>query len=1078
MAERGRLAAPIQRQLAQLKTAKINIEREVMKQPINLQESVIRRMEKLAKERAEEKKKGTIERPIGSDPSYMWGIMRHIKDRVATAPSEDLWKWDLRLFAIRVANKMGFHDLVEQLVTKEGSHDKAMEEIMEQARALKAASSTALHDASWVKISSWSKGRTLGEYVGNEFQDAVLLHVYNIVDKDPLIRSWWDKPGMSEGMKSVARVHAGMEVRKILPRILEELHINIKDIEAGNTQYSLSDVGRGIAAVRDAESRALDGNGNQILGMSNGFAKEYNDFAKLWKGANHPDFDPVTGLMTKRPEGAFLNLVPKSIVDLAVWMKTKQTERLYEMVKAGVFDEKDMYSSVARGYSHKEYQLKPGETEIRGERKRPGRAQLKGDENFELTSKSSDFSDFVWRAGRANLKPIEDGAVTEAKYQEDSYNKLGFIVMLQGLAELNHPEDKDYAAVSYIGKWYKDGKIVPQNTKDAKQFTYDILNKLHMEEMKNAPDLRSKRGDLWEPPYVHSSLAKIINNLYSNDHNSSLKGWNSLNGWFKRYVMYTPVLHSFQLRTAIALTSKNPIGNVAKTFATLLPLPYVEYFDKVDSKAGKAYNEIAKQSIWGGPKFAKMIREKGMNFTTYHTQQYTNDHDDLLLAAKVGLPFINQKRAYRTLYDSTQKLHGLDQTRAQENLDFIMNEGEMSRQAFEGSAGAMTFRAWQAITDDFMAKHAEKKNPISREQAGTLAAKFLSDVVGIYDTGVYGPEGPIHQAIWFARDWTVSEIRQLTGFIVDPAAHKKLAAGGEWGRIPVLSRFLNPIFHTNATSAEMRELRPLYGKQIAKQFMARLIWVGIIQAALGQGSNFNNDSGKKFYAKLGHNGPDGREAYLDMLFHRGPVQWMALSPTQILGEHDPLKGWSPGFIKQYRSKLGIWARMVAGLITGVNSMGTTVVPTNEALPMAYKVKTMMDFVSNSLNPLPLRTDVYESPSDIAMQTFTPFRQIYGIQKGSQTNISSEKYKKLSNAAAIMKAQQQNLQALKRRYPSDDPMWKKVVTKGLYPGVGRMSYAQFRDMVRKEKRPYTELRKRLQGAVRKQADQEKDTGSLF
>lgn len=710
----------------------------------------------------------------------------------------------------------------------------------------------------------------------------------------------------------------------------------------------------------------------------------------------------LAGLQQARPKQMFWNLLPEPLKAMQIHMKRNcQNVMLDRMLKSGVLDDADMYDSVMNGYTRAVYRKKGPQAEAPRQGKNPN------------TLKSADYpqkrwkthAEFVEAGEQGGWIPVSDYSVSMADYVGNSthllrmQDQLNFIKGVDENGNPTHPnpEDARFPIVGHIGDRY--GGV---------ELTNDLAQKLGYIEMNEAPGLRKKAKGGWRAPMVHKSIADTVRYIYSPKEIEQLRGVKQLNGLVKRMVMWSPRLYAMQIASSPWLW----IGGKQAWKHGIKPLVT---FD-IERKGLVLGKDILKgqDSLYGHLKdevYDPVLLEKFMQY---------------------GIRGFDYNYIMNMLFDSTKaEKHPLRRSMMENTAEFIKTQAGMNKYAFDRYVSKNVYLLAKAMTD-----RVRQANPqMDLDTAVRRVATMVGDFTGMLDSSIYGKERDVLQFGFFARDFTMSFMRQVTGAA---GLHMDLKTEGPM-------RWMNPLFHGEISKADLKSIQPYYIRQLSQVIVSKLILINLIQMALGQGFAWDNEPKKKLMIKTPFMEGSGKPTYLDPLLFREASQLVDLIPRV-----GPWRNWSRGPGQLFRQKLSYGLNAMVDQLSNTDWRGKDITARSEAVPLANRLADRMRHQLWGVIPTAFRADV-KKPGAL------PLGQGLGIPiktgRALQPGFTAGQDQRIQDA--IDKAGYTREQVLKqaRRFKSVDqfitsPTGRKMISKGL------VSAGQIRRWLRKEMMPQT------------------------
>ena len=351
--------------------------------------------------------------------------------------------------------------------------------------------------------------------------------------------------------------------------------------------------------------------------------------------------------------------------------------------------------------------------------------------------------------------------------------------------------------------------------------------------------------------YAQPDIATELSYLYSAwrpkdpTYSAMYNRYQKLRGGFKRFIMMNPVIHGWNIYSdafdEVWLSSWNNALPLIKTarLTGFTPIPFVrapEYgakipiFDPTGARGKAKLEKLYKQ--WGFDGTAEGVRglmaKYGVN-TEGHGIDMETHFSKLMPDLKLNEGVTANKFSLANLRDkSDELLWGRIVGGAQEAV-FAMKYATMLNT--RKGTGPLKKGKGEKFTKD---------------EAGEMAAHYVNDLFGTIGKETFTPsEGALLNSVFFARNWTISNLRLLTG------------AGG------VRSENYKFLSHRGLTKEEMSALQGEYQKHLIKGVTGLVLTTNILNymATGTEGFSKEFDESK---AKLSFQNPEGHK--LDMAY--------------------------------------------------------------------------------------------------------------------------------------------------------------------------------------------------------------------
>jgi hypothetical protein len=424
-----------------------------------------------------------------------------------------------------------------------------------------------------------------------------------------------------------------------------------------------------------------------------------------------------------------------------------------------------------------------------------------------------------------------------------------------------------------IVTWQNDKYILSMIEKGADLERIErFLTRMGYKQMRNAEGLALRSKGAFFRPWVKADIADVLDNFYDENTGGVVtKSWNKFNGMAKRFIMLSPYQFAMQIVSSPALWYQNAPTALREAIAPLMP-----------------------QRVATGMKEELETQDKPF-------KRMEDEHYDLELVelfVKKGLKTFNIELVLNSLYDhAVMDDHPLLRPKFDEHMELLMGKAGLDKYIFNQYIAKNMYNYTKTFYDKGLAQG------LSKDQAAAEAVKFSSDTSGMLNRNIYGHEGPFLQATLFARDFTVSFFRQLTGASFNiwraayPHGYKTKGVGS----------VMNSFLHADASPETMERMQKYYASHLVRILGAKIFFLGALQFALSffippeekkeedPWMLLNPDIGKQFMVKMPWKGDGGEPVYLD------PLMWREIN--QIIGMFPGLSGRGP--LEFVRGKLNV-----------------------------------------------------------------------------------------------------------------------------------------------------------------------------
>lgn len=649
-------------------------------------------------------------------------------------------------------------------------------------------------------------------------------------------------------------------------------------------------------------------------------------------------------LSQTRPEGLFFNLLPTHLQNTVIWSKaTVEKQVLDRMVASGVLDASNMYDNIKRGFGHRVYDKVEWQKAQGGF----GSKGLKG--TSPEAQKYETLAEFLTIEGEKGrgLIAIEDFAISVGDYVADGLQRTQDQSTLNALKQIPNPEYAGKSIVTYKREWLKEkddkGNIM---TPEA------AMTRAGYSLMPSASGLsRSSKGG-FEPPWVHNSIVKTIEQLEAQrGSNVALDAMIKLNGLVKRHVMFSPNMFALQI-------ASSPFIWLPKSTAWRTAVEPV----------------LTGKLIRKGLEFGGMKRRGEITSEFQHLQNQGYDPETLTLAWKNGLRGFDSSYSIEVFLDKAKDTtHPAFKTKAGRLANLFGDKGGINTYAFQYYVAKNMYEYFNTMNKSFL------NRGMPKEEAAKRAAKFCNDTSGMLDGNIYGQEGRWMQALFFARDFTASYLRMVTGalYAVKPlrsGLHKAGFANYQVGK----RRHLNWLLHGEVPKADLDVLGPMYAQHLAKVMMWKVFMANVIQfgiSAMNQDKlpedeegkqtgkfAFQNEPGNRLSINTFQPDGSGGYAFIDPLIFREANQSFDIL-SSAPGMKKYLGGRGAG--RWLKGKLSWGAAIAASMYSGQDYMGR---PISNAVYFGDKAKDYMRYGFWTAQPTPFRPDIRQAGGSLESAT--------------------------------------------------------------------------------------------------------------
>jgi hypothetical protein len=586
--------------------------------------------------------------------------------------------------------------------------------------------------------------------------------------------------------------------------------IVVKDTDT----YQLSDVGMG--------GNWQQGNINaaQYKGKVN--TAERDTTIEIYKDLRNDLGNPVTPaeekqLMSQRPTQLFWNLLDDKVFQDIVFLVKRDVEDVVfnELLESGLLDDTDNLANVRRGFTHimwrhpdEDRQGISGYKDIKLSHKIPRHKYRTATEAVLATGRDPEFG--------SGLEAITNYAAVMGDYVSSNMQRINQIDIVKKFQELVPVDENGVPKVRDVnGKAYKLGYVAykddPEVVKQTERNT-NFLATLGYIQMHEATGLVRRRGGVKQYPWVHRDIAPLLKQLYgAKEKSRAMNAILKLNGIVKRNIMFSPYNFAIQI-------ASSPMLWLDDKAATFLP-----------TLGKRAFDLGIKPLFWKGEKGQKLpglvlggleqgVKQRRDPNPFAHLEDSEYDPEMVSLFIRHGAKNFNVGWVMESFFDSNElKKHPILRQEAENFWEIVRGKGGVDNYVFNHYVARIMYSFMTSMTQRFM------KDGLSKNQAARLAVQFANDTSGMIDTNIYGAEGRLLQALLFARDFTMSFVRQVTG-----AAYGLPLITDKMDSVVGLNSFL----HGDKTSAEKQFLARYYRAHLFKVLSTKLVLFSLLQFGL------------------------------------------------------------------------------------------------------------------------------------------------------------------------------------------------------------------------------------------------------
>lgn len=801
------------------------------------------------------------------------------------------------------------------------------------------------------------------------------------------------------------------------------------------TRYRVSDNGRGGAWP--AGKRSADGNRDANIQVA-------IELHTLLHGTA-PEPAMVQSWLAVRPKLFYFEQLPPKLQNWLLWGKAEVEDVLFEQQKKdGIFDRADNITNRMKGYFKGAYDFiddKAKQNYYNTLLGRQGVPEKRYDDPAEFIISTREGAD------GAGLIPINNFSASLGMYTQEAMTRIQQTHMINGLKSINNPGyvdggNNDILTQLGVVTYEQDVATVLKTAKIDLRAS-NFLQQNGYRKLKTEGLVEYFRGAFLQP-WVRNDIADALEQIYNlKGANMPIKGWLRFNGAVKRFIMLSPYQFSLQI--------------VSSPMLWFTP--------------GVAWKTAIKPAITLQPIFQPILKRlkakaSGQIFREDPFEHLDNpDYDQKLLNSfiKNGASTFNVDWVFKALFDSKEMAkHPDKRSEFEDMMEFIGGKAGIDRHVFNEYVARNMYEFMKVYHSKL------KADGLSDDEASKQAVKLANDQSGMLDPVIWGDEGPILQAVFFARNFTWSFMRQLTGATYPLWQHFH---GYKVGKLSSL----NSLMHADVgktslytrgkiTNAGMDVLWKYYLSHLTRIILAKGLFVALMQWAImsawkkihpedveeGDENMALNmrDPGKFGLIKLPWKDPAGASAYID------PLLWREVS--QFINAFPGL-GRGPGiFIK---NKLNVGFKTILEQLGNADFRGVPITDDSGNIPVDIRIKQRAVHFGKSILPSFLRESPKVSPFwNLSSIVGMPLKRGTPVGKGERIETITDIRKILS----VKRWEDQQVQALV--YEATDAelkrlFFERIITREQYRNAVRMRKHKAKYMFRRSRSTLREYKKR-------------------
>jgi len=643
----------------------------------------------------------------------------------------------------------------------------------------------------------------------------------------------------------------------------------------------------------------------------------------------------VSNWAAGRDQFAYGKLVPASLKDTVIDFKNDiQNPGLEAGLESGALDGSRIYSLHQEGYtkrivakplhqrSSKEFTGNIGELRV------PERNYRTYDEFWVKTKAEI----AVEGETSDSLQPSESFSTVAGSYAETMGRLIDQHNLVERLMKLDSGvvyEGKPLNMVSYEHE-------ISDNAAEANA----IFTKLGYVQLKSEQGLAVWHKGSFQAPYVHRNVFDLFKSL---PRDVRTPGWMKAILRYartaKRLIMITPMKYMFQMASTpwAHLGLKQAWNHGIKPFVP-------GWFKGVNAKATpiiRGFRDIRNT----------VLRQHD---PLEHFKDNDYEAKKMYHMLKHGIPSFSMDWALMSLYQKSVDTQHPNQRPIFDNLaEVVSSKFGMDNAAFNHYLPKIIYELCSTFYDRFM------EEGWAEDTAARRATMLVGDLTGLLNSSVYGHEGPLLACVLFARDFTMSFFRQLTGaaYPLWYMGHGYRAIDGNPSFLPKLARaggsMMNSLLHGEKSATDMAAMTGIYAEHLARVAGTRTVFNNLIQFALWQAFGpedtkeedkwafLNNGMGKFWIKTPWKSSVTGGFFFLDVLMWR--------EFPQIVGIiHDKFR--------YFRGKLNVPVNNILGWVTARDAMDNKVLWDIKTVGVVNYMKDLMTMVTQGVLPTEFKKD--------------------------------------------------------------------------------------------------------------------------
>ena len=761
------------------------------------------------------------------------------------------------------------------------------------------------------------------------------------------------------------------------------------------------------------------------------FKKEVDDII-----ASNPQWQQNRDLMY------YFKKLPISLQDAVVFWKCDfETPMRDASIDAGMWDSADIYRREQAGYTRRQAKLPEDQLQEGGYQR--GMASEMQRQNYTPQREQDSWEEFYLSTSNSDMSPILNMSALAREYLFEGYQRLGYQALQDKFKRMPNPEDVNYDIVEFTHSIIRKLglKDDPQKGTAAEQAEAHLSNKLHYMKIHEAPGFAEWHRGSFKSPFVHKDVYKLIDAICSARRKGNWTSlWLGMNQLAKRSIMLTPHMFAVQIAstpfvwqtvygTGALATGKfkksfEHYKNAWKTIAPLIP------FGTLTQKERRAEIKTFKQGLMSaipelytrGLSLGTRIRRGAVDPGEHFRNQGFNSHK-LSLFAKHGMSSFSFDVAMANLFEKNMTSKDpMDRADMENITEWLGGKFGIDQYTFNYYIAGRMYELTDLFFEDF------KNKGWDEDTAARRACQLVGDITGMVNSSIYGNEGKFLQSVLFARDFTTTFFRQVSGATAPLWSNRLIKGHGyKFGKAGATNWF----FHADKSHADLAALTPYYVAHLSKVIFAKMMWMNMMQFGLmmmfGDEEEkkrpfaFQNIGARKLVIKIPRRLAEGMGGlfnviYVDLLGFRETNNLADLLETAVtIASGGKVKlGYGRGMAELLRSKSNVGISLLMGVMMRMTPIGKMISPDLEAIGFGELVKNWAKWGLFLGMTTPFKDDVKRLPWDYFSQFLAlPIKVGEPYEKGQD-------YRDLQHQRALQEMEAWERQELQRKTKNMTP----------------------------------------------------------